>query len=41
VREPTNHQLEKEQVRDYSIFSLNITKPGEIHRLLMRNTSKL
>ncbi len=50
VREHTNHQLEKEQanhhpakeqVRDYSSFSLNITKPREIRRLLTRNTPKL
>jgi hypothetical protein len=50
VREQTSHQLEKEQanhqpvkeqVRDYLSFSLNITKPREIRRLLTRNTPKL
>jgi hypothetical protein len=31
----------KEQVRDYSIFSLNIKKSEEIRRLPTRNTPEL
>ncbi len=41
VQKHANHQPMRKQVRDYSIFSLNITKQEEIHRLLTRNTPKL